>query len=159
MKRGIVRTALAFAAAVMLAACGSDEIFLGVLQLQITPDREAYTAGSTATFAIKNLGTAAVQYSQCERVLQRQTSAGWVRVGSGDGACALVIHQLAPGGTVQMAAELPATLVPGTYRVYFPGFLYAQPDHISVDLETRKSSPPFQVTDPNWREAARHGGG
>ena len=147
MKRSIVRTAFALAAAVVLGACGGGDILGGVLHVQITPDRDAYAAGSTATFTIENLGTSPVQYSYCERVVQRQTAGGWVRTGTGDGACALAILTLAPGANVEMTADLPATLPAGTYRVYFPGILYSGPDHISVDMETRKSSRPFQVTD------------
>jgi len=147
MARSLVRSTLA-ALALVLAACGGESPLSSTLHLEITPDREAYTAGSTATLTIRNLGASEVSYSLCGHEIQRQTPTGWVAAVPGNGGCALVIFTLAPGASVTAETPLPASLPAGTYRVYLPGFVYSRPDEVSLDLQTRKSSRPFQVTAP-----------
>jgi hypothetical protein len=133
--------------ALVLAACfHRDPVQPGALHLDITPDRATYTAGSTATITIRNLGDAEVGYNPCPRVLQRQVLGGWVPLEGSPLLCPLAIYVIRPGETVTQEMELPATLAGGRYRVLFPSLDPPPVDEGAADLQTRKSSKPFTVT-------------
>lgn len=145
MVRTIVRNALAVLAAATLAACGESTL-PGMLRLDITADRASYAAGSSATLTVRNLGDETVTYSLCSYQVQQQTATGWGTAHAASLPCIASILTLAPGESATGTVTLPASLAAGTYRVFYPEIAAAWIDASSVDLATRKSSKPFEVT-------------
>lgn len=148
MARLLVRLAPAGLALVLAACFHRDPALPDALHLDITPDRASYTAGSTATITIRNLGDTDVGYNPCPRTLQRRALGGWVPVQVDPVLCPLAIYVLAPGATVTQEVALPASLAPARYRVYFPTLEEQQAYTASASLQTLKSSKPFEVTAP-----------
>ena len=144
MTRSIVRRALAVLAAVTLAAC--DSATSGSLRLDITPDKPQYTPGTTVLLTIRNLGDEPVNFSFCGREIQRETATGWVTVSAELVSCTRIGLVLAPGASATGHVELPTDLPAGRYRVYLPLVGGPADDEAGADLETRKSSKPFEVT-------------
>ncbi|HEX8830696.1 MAG TPA: hypothetical protein VF705_05985 [Longimicrobium sp.] len=150
MVRSIVRIALT-AAAVTLAACGGvKEIATlpGSTTLEITPDRSSYATGTNVGLTVRNVGEQTVEYNLCRREFQRESGAGWTTVYVEIPPCpqTFAALRLAPGETITGTVTLPADLQSGRYRIYFPGFSLAEPSTSSVDMQTQKSSRPFDVT-------------
>lgn len=150
MTRSIVRSTLSLAAALMIAACDrSSGITLpGSTVLEITPDKASYVAGSDVGLTVRNVGEQPVQYSMCRREYQRLTAAGWATVRVEIPPCVQTLAALVlrPGESIDGGLTLPGDLSAGTYRVYFPGFDLSGDGPSSADLQTQKSSKPFQVT-------------
>ncbi|HET7231530.1 MAG TPA: hypothetical protein VFJ16_16085 [Longimicrobium sp.] len=150
MARSLVRFALT-AAAVTLAACGgAKEIATlpGGTTLEITTDRSAYAAGTNVGLTVRNVGEQTVEYDMCRREFQRLSGSGWATVYVEIPPClqTFAALRLAPGEVISGAATLPAGLQAGRYRIYFPGFALAEPGTSSADMQTQKSSRPFDVT-------------
>ncbi|HET7464892.1 MAG TPA: hypothetical protein VFJ82_26855 [Longimicrobium sp.] len=149
MNRSLVRHTLTLAAALVISACGSGDLTLpGSTVLEITPDRATYAAGSNMEFTVRNIGDQPVTYLMCRREYQRLTSLGWSTVVYETPPCLPTFAPLvlAPGATIDGALTLPGELSTGTYRVYFPDFDLSGENLSSADLQTQKSSKPFQVT-------------
>ena len=145
MARPLVRHALAALAAVALAACGNDTVSSSA-QLDITPDKPSYTAGSTATITVRNVGSDPVLYNLCPYVVQRSTPSGWVDAYEPLVSCFANLDTLEPGETTTTLVSIEAATPAGTYRVLFRNIGRIRNDEVSADLQTRQSSRPFQVT-------------
>jgi len=149
MVRSIARHTLALAAALVMNACGSGDLSLpGSTVLEITPDKTSYATGSSMGFTVRNIGDQPVTYNMCRREYQRLGKLGWATVVYETPPCLPTFAPLvlAPGGTIDGGLTLPGELSPGTYRVYFPDFVLSGESASSADLQTQKSSRPFQVT-------------
>jgi hypothetical protein len=147
MTRSLVRHALAGLAVVLAACGGGDTPAASTLHLDITPDRASYTAGSTATLTIRNLGDADVGYNPCPRVLQHQVLGGWVTLEASPVLCPFALYVLQPGATATEQMALSPGLAPGRYRVYFASLTaIPEDDAAAADTQSRKASQPFEVT-------------
>ncbi len=147
MARSFVRLAPAGLALVLAACFHRDPALPDTLHLDITPDRASYTAGSTATLTIRNLGDADVGYNPCPRVLQRQVLGAWVTLEGSPVLCPFALYVLQPGATVTEQMALSPGLAPGRYRVYFASLTaIPEDDAAAAGSQSRKASQPFEVT-------------
>lgn len=148
MSRSLVRLTLAGLALVLAACYHRDPTQPSALHLDITADRASYTAGSTATIAIRNLGGTDVGYNPCPSILQREVLGTWLVTGPSNVLCPAAIYVLTPGATATEEVGLPADLAPGRYRVYFPILHEREAYTASAELQASRSSKPFTVTAP-----------
>src|SRR5687767_13282919 len=91
---------------------------------QITTNREDYNRGSTGEATIRNTSDKTLQYSLCQRRLERKMGNSWVVAfewPTAGGACTAEVRSLAEGASVNALFDVPTGLPAGTYRVVFTG--------------------------------------
>lgn len=135
--------------ATTLAACSSpsDPVF-GVGDIEVLTDRTQYAAGDSVFVTITNKGVTRLLYNMCPARLERETGTLWISAGEspgafGDQGCEAVARWFDPGEFMFFAAQLPASLPDGNYRIRFESF--RDFDAGAMLPGSRLASAPFEV--------------
>jgi hypothetical protein len=122
----------------------SSDTTQGVVRsdVSVTLDRASYAAGATVTMTVRNQGRDTLGYNQCSsRAVERQEGSTWAGVPEPSRMCTMELRLLTPNETQAAKTDLPATLVPGTYRL-----VLTLGRQSTAGGSVRAVSPTFRVT-------------